>query len=57
MFGGENGNTETRILAEFAGASDYTEREFSIDGISGRRSVSFTFLPGSEFDFKSFRFE
>lgn len=57
MFGGENGNTETRVLAEFAGASDYTEREFSIDGISGRRSVSFTFLPGSEFDFKSFRFE
>lgn len=57
MFGGENGNTETRVLAEFAGAEDYTEREFAIDGISGKRSVSFTFLPGSEFDFKSFRFE
>ncbi len=57
VFGAENGNTETRILAEFAGAEDYTEREFAVNGISGRRSVSFVFLPGSDFDFKSFRFE
>lgn len=57
MFGGENGNTETRVLAEFAGAESYTEREFALDGIKGRRSVSLTFLPGSEFDLKSFRFE
>lgn len=57
IFGAENGNTETRVLAEFAGAADYTEREFSVGGITGKRSVSFTFLPGSDFDFKSFRFE
>ncbi|MBD5128798.1 MAG: DUF4982 domain-containing protein [Ruminococcaceae bacterium] len=57
IFGAENGNTETRVLAEFAGAENYTEREFAIDGISGKRGVSFTFLPGSDFDFKSFRFE
>lgn len=57
MFGGENGNAETRVLAEFAGAESYMAREFPIEGISGKRSVSFTFLPGSEFDFKSFRFE
>lgn len=57
IFGAENGNTETRILAEFAGAEGYTEREFAVNSISGRRSVSFVFLPGSDFDFKSFRFE
>lgn len=57
IFGSENGNTEQRVLAEFAGAAEYTEREFSVEGISGRRTVSFAFLPGSDFDFKSFRFE
>ncbi len=57
IFGAENGNTETRVLAEFAGSENYTEREFAVEGISGKRSVSFTFLPGSDFDFKSFRFE
>lgn len=57
IFGAENGNTEKRILAEFAGAANYTEREFAVKGISGKRSVSFAFLPGSDFDFRSFRFE
>lgn len=57
IFGGENGNTETRILAEFAGTESYTEREFPINGIKGKRSVSFAFLPGSDFDFRAFRFE
>lgn len=57
IFGGKNGNTETRILAEFAGVDNYREREFPINGISGKRSVSFAFLPGSDFDFKGFRFE
>lgn len=57
IFGAENGNTEKRLLAEFAGAVNYTEREFALNGISGKRSVSFAFLPGSDFNFKSFRFE
>lgn len=57
VFGAENGNTETRVLAEFSGAENYTEREFPVSGISGRRNVSFAFLPGSDFDFRSFRFE
>lgn len=51
------GAEETRVLAEFEGAADYTPREFSIEGITGKCSVSFAFLPGSDFDFKSFRFE
>ncbi len=56
LFKGEDG-TEKRILAEFEGAEDYTERGFAVDGISGRGTVEFVFLPGSEFDFLSFRFE
>jgi len=52
-----NGETEKRIIAEFNGADNYTERKFAVDGISGKCKVSFAFLPGSNFDFKSFRFE
>ncbi len=52
-----SGETETRILAEFEGADEYTAREFALEGITGIYRVSFAFLPGSDFDFKSFRFE
>ncbi|MDE5894079.1 MAG: hypothetical protein K2H45_14265, partial [Acetatifactor sp.] len=52
-----SGNVETRVLAEFEGAEEYTSRRFCIDGIEGRGNVSFAFLPGSDFDFKSFKFE
>ncbi len=51
------GDTETRVLCEFAGAEEYTERRFELSGIKGKCEVSFTFLPGSDFDFKSFKFE
>lgn len=51
------GETETRVLAEFAGAEEYAERRFELSGISGKCKVAFAFLPGSDFDFKSFRFE
>lgn len=50
-------DTEVRELCEFAGSEEYTERRFNIGGISGRGEVSFVFLPGSDFDFRSFRFE
>ena len=52
-----SGDTEKRMLCEFTGADEYTERRFELDGITGKRKVSFAFLPGSDFDFKSFRFE
>lgn len=52
-----SGEEEMRVLAEFCGAEDYTSREFPIENISGKVNVSFAFLPGSDFDFKSFRFE
>ena len=47
---------ERRILLEFEKAESYTEREYPLDGISGKCKVSFVFLPGSRFDFRSFRF-
>lgn len=51
-----SGDTENRYTLEFAGADEYTEREFKLEGIKGKCKISFVFLPGSEFDFKSFKF-
>ena len=51
------GDTEARILAEFKGADEYTSETFDISGVKGKCKVSFAFLPGCDFDFKSFRFE
>lgn len=51
------GDTEERVLIEFTKADAYTEREFTIPALKGRCSISFLFLPGCEFDFRSFRFE
>ncbi|MBR1663362.1 MAG: DUF4982 domain-containing protein [Ruminococcus sp.] len=45
------------ILLGFEKSEEYTERSFDISGISGEGKVSFTFLPGSDLDFKAFRFE
>lgn len=50
------GDTEKRIIIGFEGADEYTERIFSVEGVNGRCNISFTFLPGSDFDFRSFRF-
>ncbi len=44
-------------LLEFTKAEDYTEMTFDIETLSGTNDVSFVFLPGSSFDFESFRFE
>lgn len=50
------GDTERRMIVEFEGCEDYTERVFPIETISGKCTVSLTFLPGSNFDIKSFGF-
>jgi beta-galactosidase len=52
-----NGNHEMVQLAEFLYSGDYAEREFTLEGLTGLQNVSFLFLPGSNFDFKWFRFE
>ncbi len=50
------GGTEKRVICEFAGADDYTERRFPLEGISGKVNVSLVFLPGCRFDLGSIRF-
>lgn len=49
-------DAEKRIIIEFEKATDYTERVFTIERIEGKCKIAFAFLPGSDFDFKSFRF-
>ncbi|MBR6872811.1 MAG: DUF4982 domain-containing protein [Ruminococcus sp.] len=51
------GSETRRYLLEFEGCSDYTERSFPLDGLESRTKISFFFLPGCDFDMKSFRFE
>ena len=43
-------------IVEVPYSDGYVEHEFSLDNVRGMRKVSFTFLPGSSFDFKWFRF-
>lgn len=52
----DDGVQQTQLL-EFSNASEYTEKHFELSNISGVRDISFVFLPGSNFDFKWFRFE
>lgn len=52
----DDGVQHTQIV-NFAQSFDYTEQRFDIEKISGNRTVSFVFMPGSRFDFDWFRFE
>jgi len=54
-FLGENG--EEKQMAEFLYSEGYVEREFALSSVTGLNKVTFVFLPGSNFDFKWFRFE
>ncbi len=54
LFSGQGG--ESKQLVEFAGAESYTEREFTLEPVSGKQTVTFLFLPGSRFDFQWFQF-
>lgn len=51
----ENGVQKT-ILLEFKKSADFTSQVFDIEKLSGKYDLSFVFLPGSKFDFESFRF-
>lgn len=51
------GSETVRSIAEFEGSGEYVERRFPLAGIEGSCNVSFTFLPGSSFDFGWFRFD
>ena len=52
----KDGVQKTQLL-EFAGCEDYREQRFVVERLEGVNDVSFVFLPGSSFDFESFRFE
>lgn len=53
-FGSEEG--ESNQLVEFTHSTEYEERVFDIQKITGTCKVTFIFLPGSQFDFGWFRF-
>lgn len=53
-FSGENGDLNQ--LVEFEKAGEWTSRTFTIDALKGKGDLTFIFLPGSNFDFKGFRF-
>ncbi len=50
------GETKTSLV-EFTKTNGYEERTFDIEGITGDVKIGFVFLPGSNFDFKYFKFE
>ncbi len=54
-FEGESG--EQVRLIEFAGSEDFTRQRFDIEPFQGYGTLSFVFLPGSDFDFRAFTFE
>ena len=51
-----DGTSKTTVL-EFEESSDYVEKTFELEHIQGQKEISFIFLPGSNFDFKWFKFE
>ena len=54
LFEGEG--ISTREILEAYESDDITEYTFDIGNIEGDGTITFVFLPGSNFDMKSFRF-
>jgi len=54
LFSGPEG--ESKQLIEFTHSDDYCEREYKLEPITGIQTVTFVFLPGSQFHFKWFQF-
>lgn len=52
----EGDGVSTREILEAAESSEITEYSFDISNIEGDGTITFVFLPGSNFDMKSFRF-
>ena len=51
-----NGTDEIKQIVEFPASKEYISQSFSIGNVTGQWDVTFVFLPGSCFDFESFRF-
>ena len=54
-FFASDGTSTTQVI-EFAQTNDYEEKTFQLQKVTGRKKISFVFLPGSNFDFKWFMF-
>ncbi len=52
----ENEQGQSKQMVEFDKSDGYEERAFDLEKIRGLQKVTFVFLPGSHFHFKSFRF-
>ena len=55
QFSDEHG--QERQIVEFTKTEGYEEQAFELEKVTGMKKVTFIFLPGSNFDFKGFRFE
>ncbi len=53
-FQSEEGNVNQ--ITEFEYSKTYVEKEFDLTSVKGKQQVNFIFLPGSDFDFRWFRF-
>ncbi|MER2063881.1 MAG: hypothetical protein ABS873_04465, partial [Alkalibacterium sp.] len=51
----DEGDTLNQAV-EFTQTSSVEEREFALEPLTGKGTVTFVFLPGSQFDFKAFQF-
>lgn len=51
-----NGVEERKQIVEFPECEEYTLQQFDLEPVSGKWTVSFIFLPGSNFDFERFQF-
>ena len=54
-FFASDGTSTTQVI-EFTHTNDYEEKTFTLQKVTGRQKISFVFLPGSDFDFKWFKF-
>jgi len=55
QFSGQDG--ESRQIIEFPASKEYQELSFPLERVTGKQTVTFIFMPGSNFDFDWFRFE
>ena len=51
-----NGQEEIKQVVSFPRSEDYQAVSFDLENVKGKWDVSFVFMPGSCFDFESFRF-
>lgn len=51
----DGGETERRVV-EFGPQTEWGEQTFQFAPVTGKRRLTFLFLPGTQFDFDSFMF-